>query len=115
MILTCQKCDSEFENANVVGYCESCREDYARMRQERHDKQAVATEAIGAIHIAGRWGDPKESPQSAFDEISQRQVCGMCGSDELECGYGFAGGFGLGSYMCCCECWTIQDFHEDME
>ena len=50
-----------------------------------------------------------------FDEIRQRDVCGLCGSDAIESGYGFAGGFGLGSYVICTDCWTVMDFFEDRD
>jgi NMD protein affecting ribosome stability and mRNA decay len=115
MRLDCQKCGEEFENANTIGYCDDCRASYDAKQRARSERQETATQAAGAFHIAGKWGDAKESPRSAWDEISQRQVCGMCGSSELEPGYGYAGGFGLGSYQFCLDCCVVQDFSEDLE
>lgn len=113
--LECNKCGCEFENAVTVGYCNDCLEAYRAMRQARRDRQDLATFLAGASHIAGKWGDAKDCPRSAFDEITQKQVCGLCGCDQVEPGYGYAGGFGLGSYLICLECYEVQDFTEDLE
>lgn len=115
MILECAKCGDDFEHPTTIGYCEACVEAYQEQRKKRREKQAAVTELLGACHVAGKWGDPKETPHSVFCDISQRNVCGLCGSDQLEPGYGFAGGFGLGSYNFCMECNEVQDFSEDCE
>lgn len=114
MNLECQNCGESFENAITIGYCPECIADYQAKRQARRDKQQAVTASLGAFHVAGKWGDPKETPRSVFCEISQRNVCGLCGSDQLEGGYGYAGGFGLGGYNFCLDCNEVQDFSEDL-
>lgn len=41
--------------------------------------------------------------------------CPKCGSDKTECGYGLAGGGGIGPYMYCESCGYIWDKSSDPE
>lgn len=52
---------------------------------------------------------------SVFDEETGRNVCGLCGSAELEMGYGLAGGGGCGVYNFCHGCNRVLDKSEDGE
>jgi hypothetical protein len=53
------------------------------------------------------------SPSSVFDPVQAKNVCGLCGSDQIEMGYGLGGGYGMGSYNFCHECGNFLDFCED--
>lgn len=61
--------------------------------------------------------DPADqtAPFAITDPVANRQVCGCCGSDELEPGYGLGTGYGMGSYAFCLGCSRFLDFHEDSE
>lgn len=63
--------------------------------------------------IACGGGKPDPEAVSVWDEERQRNVCGLCGSDELEAGYGLGGGGGVGGYNWCRGCQRILDKTED--
>ena len=69
-----------------------------------------------ACFIDGQFNDPKTCPRSIEKPRSDKLWCskpkckGFC-----EGGYGFAGGYGLGSYTICRKCSTIHDFTPDSD
>lgn len=108
MILRCQSCESEFEESSVRGLCPDCVAKHQEDREHVHER----TNPAPGVHAVGKFAK-RECPRSVTDPVTDKGVCPLCGSDELEAGYGFAGGYGLGSYNCCMACYTIMDFHED--
>lgn len=50
---------------------------------------------------------------TVYDKSQNKNVCGLCGSSEIESGYGIGSGYGMGSYNFCNECDTFLDFSED--
>lgn len=60
---------------------------------------------------ANRAIDPEAV--TVWDDDRQRNVCGLCGSAEIEPGYGLAGGGGCGSYNFCRGCYRVLDKSED--
>ena len=110
MILTCIRSDAEFEESYAVSYCTDCRDHFLGVRKEVHKKQNPAP----GVHATGKFTDDP-GPQSFHDPVSNQNLCGLCGSNQLDMGYGFAGGRGLGSYTFCLECHCCLDFSEDKE
>lgn len=55
--------------------------------------------------------DPKAV--TVWDEKRQRNVCALCGSDDIQPGYGLGGGGGIGGYNWCNGCERILDKSED--
>lgn len=56
---------------------------------------------------------PDPSAVTIWDEERQRNVCGLCGSQDIEPGYGLAGGGGIGTYNFCTSCQRILDKTEE--
>ncbi len=110
MILKCQNCDKEFEAAIFVGLCTDCVEEHAEDRERVHAMQHPAP----GVCADGKFTD-KKCPSSVFDPVSGQNVCPLCGSSEIEAGYGLGGGYGMGSYNFCAECNTFLDFCEDTD
>ena len=108
MNLTCTNCESAFEASRFRGYCDECIEEYRKQRDRVHERQHPSP----GVTAVGKFAS--NAPTSATDPITDRQVCFLCGG-ELFSGYGLAGGYGLGAYMCCEECYAVQDFCEDSE
>lgn len=110
MILNCAKCETEFESSEYRGYCESC---IAVFRGE--SKQvAKAQHPHPSIFLDGKFTD-SECPQSFSHPIDGKTVCGLCGSDDIEPGYGLGSGRGIGGYNWCGGCNSFLDFVEDQE
>lgn len=109
MILACERCGSEFEHPKFVGYCLACADFF---RESREVARKAARPAPG-VHLSGKFLDTDRCPRTVQNVFTEEPVCGLCGCDELENGYGFAGGFGLGLYTACCGCKAILDFSED--
>jgi hypothetical protein len=109
MELSCIRCDKVFDSGAARGYCAECIAAFDATRAAIHKRQRPAP----GVYADGKFADPKECPQSVQDPVMKRQVCGVCGSDELEPGYGIAGGYGMGSYTFCCGCNRFLDFFED--
>lgn len=105
----CERCEQPFEGAAFVGYCPEC---VAWFREGRKKAHAAANPAPG-MHLSGKFQDVDRCPRTVENPVTEEQVCGLCGSDDLEPGYGFAGGFGLGVYTFCCGCNAVLDFSED--
>jgi hypothetical protein len=108
MTLTCIGCEEEFEAAAFRGYCDECIAGFKTQREHVHQKQNPAP----GVHACGKFTQG-ESPKSVWDPTSERNVCGICGGEEIESGYGLGGGYGCGSYNFCHECYAVLDFSED--
>lgn len=63
--------------------------------------------------IACGGGPVDEKAVSVWDAERGRNVCGLCGSDDLQPGYGLGGGGGIGAYNWCESCQRILDKSED--
>lgn len=109
MELTCIRCNEQFDNGEFRGYCDSCLGFFSDQREYVHQRQNPAP----GVHACGTF--IKEGPKTCEHPVSGNQVCGVCGGDDLDHGYGFAGGQGLGMYQFCNECYAFLDFVEDRE
>lgn len=111
MELICDRCKGPFDAPTARGYCSGCCEWF------RSNKRYAAEKANPSpdVHLTGQFNHPECCPRSFAAPESEGQVCGLCGCAELEPGYGFAGGYGLGSYVYCTECHTVLDFHPDTD
>ncbi len=111
MNLTCEKCGNGFESPTFIGYCAECQGVIAQQRAAIHERQHPAQ----GICADGKFCPPEECPRTVTDPVTEKQVCGLCGSDEIEPGYGLGSGHGMGSYNFCFGCNHFLDFHEDLE
>jgi hypothetical protein len=109
MNLTCQRCNAAFDGPTYVGYCPECVGWFKGGWKVAH---AAANPAPG-VHRVGKFQKADRCPHTVTNPFTEEQVCGLCGGDELDSGYGFAGGFGLGGYTFCGGCYAILDFSED--
>lgn len=109
MNLECIKCAASFAAAEFVGYCPSCVEQFRAAREAIRRKQRPAP----GVCADGQFDDPENGPRTVQDPVSAREVCGLCGSDELEPGYGLGSGYGIGVYTFCCGCNTFLNFSPD--
>jgi len=107
--MNCIRCDAEFVSFPQRGYCDVCVAVFTERREMIHEKQNPAP----GVHACGKFTN-QTGPQSWHDPDRGVNVCGLCGSPELEMGYGFAGGMGLGGYTFCSECYAVLDFSEDL-
>lgn len=57
--------------------------------------------------------EPDQAAVTVWDEEQGRNVCGLCGSKDIEPGYGLAGGGGCGMYNFCKSCFRVLDKTED--
>ena len=103
--MKCGRCDEKEAEPGTL-YCFECKESFRGERGAAQDR----VNPMPGVHAVGKF-NKGESPKTFFNGVAN--VCGMCGSDEIEAGYGFAGGFGLGVYQCCMDCYAIMDFSED--
>lgn len=110
MELTCIRCETDFDSGIKRGYCDECLSLFRERQILKHYQQNPAP----GVHITGKFLKPKECPQSIENEAGDGPACGLCGGESLMPGYGFAGGYGLGSYQFCEECNTVIDFSEDL-
>lgn len=108
MNLECVNCEQTFEATRFRGYCDTCIEGFGKQREHIHKRQRPGPGIIadGKFAIV--------SPQSVYDPVAQANVCGLCGSPEIEMGYGLGSGYGMGSYNFCGECNNFLDFSEDL-
>jgi hypothetical protein len=107
----CVRCDEPFDSGVKRGYCDDC---LSLFRERQVNRKRLQTPSPG-VHCTGRFLDPKECPVTVENETGDGNCCGLCGSESLYSGYGFAGGYGLGGYTFCLECDSVLDFCEDME
>lgn len=63
---------------------------------------------IDGVCIDGQFNDPATCPKS------KNGYCPEC-DNELDPSFGFAGGYGMGTYSYCHECSIVFDFVEDKE
>ena len=105
--MKCGRCEESDAESGTL-YCFECKEHFRGNRKKAHDR----ANPIPGVHCVGKF-IKDESPKTFYNGVAN--CCGMCGSSEVEGGYGFAGGFGLGGYNCCMECYAIMDFFEDVE
>lgn len=110
MELTCKRCHSTFDSGVTLAYCEECR----RFFHEQQIMRINAQNPRPGLHITGKFLEPRQCPGTTWCDVSDSQICGLCGSDELDTGYGYAGGYGLGCYNYCMACNSVLDFCEDM-
>lgn len=111
MNLTCERCEQPFEHSTFRGYCDDCREHFAGVRESVHAKQLSQPGVIAC----GQFAEQQDCPRTAWDPVSNLNCCGLCGSPNVEAGYGFGGGYGLGSYQFCFDCNNFLDFSEDTD
>lgn len=109
MNLTCERCSASFEADDFLGYCPDCRDHFRGERGKAHDR---ANPAPG-VHCTGKFLEGENCPRTVFNPVSGRNVCGLCGGGEIDQGYGFAGGYGLGVYNFCLSCNAVLDFSPD--
>lgn len=108
MHLKCERCTGEFESPAFVGYCPECAAWFKGGWKVAND---AANPAPG-VHLCGKFQSEDRCPRTVTNPHTEEQVCGLCGADELELCYGFAGGFGLGIYTFCGDCHAVIDFSE---
>lgn len=107
--LQCLRCKNDFESDCVLAYCDDCKSAFDRNREGIHDKQRP----LPGVFADGKFADENTCPVSVIHPVTEQSVCGMCGSGELEPGYGVGSGFGFGAYSFCCGCNRFLDFRED--
>lgn len=108
MNLTCERCSSEFDADRFRGYCPGCVQLFSDEREAVHARQRPSPN----VFADGKFTD-KACPQTVFDPVAEHQVCGLCGSEDIEHGYGIGSGYGCGVYMFCNDCNNFLDFSED--
>lgn len=59
--------------------------------------------------------EPDAEAVSVWNDELNRNVCGLCGSAELEPGYGLAGGGEIGAYNFCHGCQRVLDKTPDQQ
>lgn len=111
MNLKCERCDKPFDNSTFRGYCDECIVFFRSVRDQVHAAQHPAPNILAD----GKFRPGKECPHSVYDPVAQANVCGLCGSAEIEAGYGLGTGYGMGSYNYCLGCDNFIDFSEDVE
>ena len=113
MNLQCLRCGEEFDSPITLGYCPGCLEEF-KSNRERIGQRQRQRPAPG-VFMDGKFSDERMCPRTICDPISGWVVCGLCGSSDIEPGYGLGSGFGMGSYEFCCDCHAFLDFCEDRE
>ena len=110
MITHCLRCKHGFEVEvdAVRGYCDSCIEWFGKQREKIHQRQHPSPDMIADGKFA------TDSPMTFIGE-NDKTRCGLCGSDDIEPGYGIGSGYGMGSYNFCLGCNSFLDFREDAE
>jgi hypothetical protein len=110
MNLQCERCNKPFENAIFRGYCEECLSHFALVRQ----KVARCQRPAPGICADGKFIS-EEPPHTVYDPVRARNVCGLCGSDDVHAGYGLGSGYGMGTYNFCEGCNSFLDCVEDYD
>lgn len=109
MNLTCERCSKPFDAVAFRGYCDNCQAFFRSVRDQVHRAQRPAP----GVLADGKFRPEDECPHTVYDPVRQANVCGLCGSDQIEMGYGLGTGHGMGSYNYCMECYSFLDFSED--
>ncbi len=106
----CVRCNEVFADDRTRGYCDACVDAY-RGRREQVDAKR---EPEPGVLVDGVFCKSLECPVTVYaEERDNEQVCGLCGSNEIDAGYGIGTGYGCGSYMYCHDCQSFLDFNED--
>lgn len=110
MNLTCQKdgCGKEFDVSTWRLYCPDCVQEFRDVK-----KHMSAVRNPTGMHLNVQCAAGVISPKTGIEPITGHEVCGLCGSTEVESGYGFAGGYGLGVYTFCLGCNSFLNVVED--
>lgn len=108
MNLVCVRCSQSFHAGMLRGYCPACVKHFREQRKAIAEKQHPSPNVL----LDGKFADAKECPKSVSVPEKKREVCGLCGSDSIDPGYGVTG-YGFGSYDYCLGCETFLNFHED--
>lgn len=111
MILKCEKCQASFDASEFRGYCDACVQLFRDQKKAISDRQ----NPMPNVCLDGKFIDQKECPKSFVNPLTEESNCGLCGSDELEPGYGLGAGYGIGVYNFCFGCNTFLDFVEDSD
>lgn len=113
MILYCINCGNEFVSDRVVGYCTRCLAEHDKMRAGVRRRQRPEP----GLFIAGKFAESVHCLQTipVAEDGNGVNVCGRCGSDDLDQGYGLGSGYGIGTYIFCGECNEFLDFSPDLE
>jgi ribosomal protein S27AE len=109
MNLTCERCQKPFDNATWRGYCDDCLVFFQSVR----DRVNKAQHPEPNVCADGKFAPESDCPHSFYNPVADRQACGLCGSTEIEQGYGLGSGHGMGVYMWCNDCEHFLDFSED--
>jgi hypothetical protein len=111
MYLTCIRCNAPFDHDIFIGYCDDCKSAIHINRERIHEAQ----QPMPGVLCDGKFSDERICPESVYDPVNNKNVCGMCGCDDIEPGYGIGGGYGIGVYNFCMGCGTFLDFSEDKD
>lgn len=106
--LHCARCSKTFQGDTLVGYCAECQDHFHDQKQIIRARQRP---------FKGVFADTAhtdlECPKSVRGP-GETVLCGLCGSDALEMGYGIGTGYGgMGVYNFCNGCNSFLDFCED--
>ena len=107
MELNCERCGEVFDSGLFRGYCDECVEFFDGQIELIHKRSNPSP----GVHCVGRFNEGMEHPHTVFSGVAN--VCGCCGSDQIDPGYGYAAG-GLGTYNFCHDCGKFLDFSEDL-
>lgn len=105
----CTRCTAPFDFEKLRGYCDSCIQHFNDQSQKICNIQHPGP----GLCLDGVFVDSKECPTTIMNESHTGLLCGLCGSDQVESGYGIGSGYGMGCYNFCFECNTFLDFIED--
>ena len=110
MNLKCKRCGNPFDADPYRGYCDDCLMFFQSVRDRVHAAQRPAPDILAD----GKFAPEDDCPHSVWNPVSKRPVCGLCGSEELDAGYGLgSSGHGIGTYNFCLGCEHFLDFSED--
>ena len=99
--MICEKCNI-LDAVPPALWCPGCIHEFREFRKSINRRQNPAP----GMHCVGKF-TTDESPQTVDGQ------CPLCGSYEIEAGYGLGSGYGCGVYNYCCGCDTFLDFSED--
>lgn len=107
----CINCECDFDAERRRGYCDAC----LAALNERREYIASCQRPAPGVFVDGKFVGKRLRPSSITDPVSGRQLCGLCGSEDVQHGYGLGTGYGCGVYLFCEECYAFMDFSEDAE
>lgn len=105
--MQCERCKQPFEGDTFVGYCPGCVDFH---RNAKRELAAIQNPRKG-MHLDGEFikPDAEPGPKSVMDPVTRDMVCGLCGSKEIEPGFGLGTGYGMAVYNFCEGCNTFID------